>query len=62
MRSGKVIYRFDRLEQHTARNKKPYKQCVLAAHAFNYIVLRINPGLTNCEDLAMVVNSSLDNN
>ena len=23
-----------------------------AAHTFDYIVLRINPGLTSCEDLA----------
>ena len=23
-----------------------------ATHAFNYIVLRANPGLTSCEDLA----------
>ena len=22
-------------------------------HAFNYIVLRVNPGLTSCEDLAI---------
>ena len=25
---------------------------LLAAHAFNYIVLRVNPGLASCEDLA----------
>ena len=25
---------------------------LLAAHTFNYIVLRVNPGLTSCEDLA----------
>ena len=24
-----------------------------AAHAFDYIVLRVKPGLTSCEDLAM---------
>ena len=37
-------------------------QCLSAAHAFDYIVLRITPGLTSCEDLAMVVDISLDNN
>ena len=26
-----------------------------AAHAFNYIVLRVKPGLTSCEDLAMAL-------
>ena len=26
-----------------------------AAHAFNYIVLRVNPGLISCEDLAMAL-------
>ena len=28
-----------------------------AAHAFDYTVLRINPGLTSCKDLAMVVDT-----
>ena len=32
------------------------------AHVFDYIVLRINPGLTICKDLAMMVDNSLDNN
>ena len=31
-------------------------------HRFDYIVLRINPGLTTCKDLAMTVDNSLDNN
>ena len=26
---------------------------VTATHAFNYIVLSVNPGLTSCEDLAI---------
>ena len=29
---------------------------------FDYIVLRINPGLTSCKELAMVMDISLDNN
>ena len=32
------------------------------AHAFDYIALRINPGLTSCKDLATVVDISLDSN
>ena len=34
---------------------------ILAAHAFDYIVIRINPGLTSCKDLATVMDNSLDN-
>ena len=34
----------------------------LATHAFDYIVLRINPGLTSYKDLATVVDNSLDDN
>ena len=26
-----------------------------SAHAFNYIVLRVNPGLTSCEELDMAL-------
>ena len=33
-----------------------------ATHAFDYIVLRIDPGLTSCKDLATVADNSLDNN
>ena len=36
-------------------------RCLSAAHAFDYIVLRINSGLTSCKDLATVVDNSLDN-
>ena len=35
---------------------------LLVAHAFDYIVLRINPGLTTSKDLVMVVDNRLDNN
>ena len=35
---------------------------LLAAHPFDYIVLRINPGLTTCKDFATMVDNSLDNN
>ena len=32
-----------------------------AAHAFDYIAFRINPGLTSCKELATVMDISLDN-
>ena len=35
---------------------------LIGRHTFDYIVLRINPGLTTCEDLATVVDISLNNN
>ena len=34
---------------------------LLAAHAFDNIVLRNNSGLTSCKDVAMVVDNSLGN-
>ena len=37
-------------------------QCLSAAHAFDYIALRINTGLTSCKELATVMDISLDNN
>ena len=35
---------------------------LLATHTNDYIGLRINPGLTTCKDLAMMVDNSWDNN
>ena len=35
---------------------------LLAANPFDYIVIRINPSLTTCKDLAMMVDNTLDNN
>ena len=42
--STKVICRFDDLEQHTARVRKPYEQLknLSATHAFDYMMFRIN--------------------
>ena len=37
-------------------------QYLSATHAFDYIALMINPGLTSCKELAMVMDISLDNN
>ena len=48
--SAKVICGFDRL---TTRFWN-----LSAAHALNYIVLRVNPGLTSCEDLATALGES----
>ena len=33
-----------------------------ATHAFDYIVFRINSGLTTCKGFAMMVDNSLNNN
>ena len=35
--------------------------CLSAAHAFDYIALRTNPGLTSCKEFATVMDISLDN-
>ena len=37
-------------------------QYLSATHAFDYIALRINPGLTSCKELATLMDISLDNN
>ena len=62
--SAKVICRFDRLR--TAHSKSQKGICALenlsATHAFDYIVLKVNPGLTSCEDTATAMDNSLDNN
>ena len=62
--SAKVISRFDRLRTVHSKSQKAkgVKEELSVAHAFDYIVFRINPGLTSCKDLATVVNNSLDNN
>ena len=58
--SAKVICRFHSLR--TAHSKSPKAiwamEYLSASHAFDYIVLRVNPGLTSCNDLAMVVVTS----
>ena len=60
----KVICRFDRLVTAHSKRQKAIGalQNLSAAHAFNYIMLKVNPGLTSCEDLTMAVDNSLDNN
>ena len=35
-------------------------QYLSAAHAFDYIMLSINPGLTSCKELAMMMDISLE--
>ena len=51
--SVKGICRFNRLRTaHSKRQKALYIEKLLPTHAFDYIVLRVNLGLTSCEDLA----------
>ena len=62
--SAKVICGLDRLRTAHSKSQKSHKSNgnLLVAHAFDYmIVLRINPGLTSCKDLATVVDNSIDN-
>ena len=55
--SAKVICRLDRLR--TAHSKRQTSHMSIenlsSTHAFDYIVLRVNAGLTSCEDLAMAL-------
>ena len=63
--SAKVICRFDTLRTaaHSKSQKAIWvKEYLSTTHTFDYIMLRINPGLTSCKDLATVVDISLDNN
>ena len=52
--STTMICRFDRLRtSHGMRHKSLITiEKLSSAHTFNYLVLRVNPGLTSCEDLA----------
>ena len=61
--SAKVIRSPDRLRIAHSKSKGAIgvKECLLAAHTFDYIVLRINPCLTTCKNLAMMVDNNLDN-
>ena len=45
------------LEQHTARDKQAIwaLENFSAIHALDYILLRVEPGPTSCEDLAMIL-------
>ena len=62
--SAKVICKFDRLRTAHSKSKKAIwvMENLLATHTFDYIVFRINPGLTSCKDFATVVDNCLDNN
>ena len=53
--SAKGICRFERLRTSHSKRQKAIQALkrLSFAHAFNYIVLRINPGPTSCEDVAM---------
>ena len=62
--SAEMICRIDRLRTaHRKRQKGVWAlQKLFAAHAFNYIMLRVNPGLICGIDLATAVDNNLDNN
>ena len=48
----KIKYFIDFITQQ--ETEKSYKYQILSSHTFNYIVLRVNHGLSSCKDLAMV--------
>ena len=52
--SAKVICRIDRLRTAHSKRQTSYMSLenLLAAHASDYIVVRVKPGLTSHEDLA----------
>ena len=60
--STKVICRFNRLR--TAHSKRQTSHIstakFLATHTFDYIVLKVNHGLTSCEGLTTALDNSLD--
>ena len=60
----KVIFRLDTLKTAHSKSKKAIwvLEYLSSSHAFDYIMLRINPGLTTRKDLAMMVDNSLDSN
>ena len=60
--SAKVICRFDRLRKVHRKGKSHMSTGkLLTAHAFDHIVLRVNPGLTRCEGLAIALSSRFVN-
>ena len=61
---AKVIYIFDRLGTAHSKRQKAIGalENLPAAHTFDYIMLKVNRGLTSCEDLTTAVDNSLGNN
>ena len=56
----KGVCRFDRLTSHNKRSKCHMNiEKVSSTHVFSYIVLRVNPGLTSCEDLVTTLLKTL---
>ena len=58
--SAKVIYRLDRLGTAHSKSKKAIwvMEYLSAAHKFDYIMLRINPGMTTSKDLTIMVDKN----
>ena len=57
--SAKVICRFGILRTAHSKRAVLVMKNLSASHAFDYLVLRANPGLTCCKDLAIVMDNSL---
>ena len=62
--NAKVICSFDSFRTAHSKRQKAIEamENLSAAHAFYYIEVRLNAGLTICKDVATVVDNSLDNN
>ena len=60
--NSEVICRFDRLRIAHSKSQTSHMNIgkLIGTHAFDYIVLRVNPGLTSCEDLATALKGYTD--
>ena len=56
--SAKVICRFDSITQQVIEKPHEHWKGYRPAHAFNYIMLRVDPGLTSCGDIATALHIS----
>ena len=58
--SAKVICKLDRLRTVHSNSQTSHRRIgklIISAYAFDYIVVRVNYGLTSCEDLAAALTS-----
>ena len=55
-----MICKFDRVRISHSKRQKSYMSIekLKSTHALNYIVLRVNNGLTSCKDLATALGRS----
>ena len=55
-----MICRLDRLRTVHSNRQTSHRsigKIIISAHTFDYVVVRVNYGLTSCEDLAMALTS-----